>query len=50
MRWNIRMGQADLDKMEILGEKVTDHIRRYRPHDSIEEQYKWITRGEQGTG
>jgi len=43
------IGESDLDKMEILGEKVTDHIRRYRPHDSIEEQYKWITRGQKGT-
>jgi len=43
-----RMGESDLDKIEILGEKVADHIRHYRPHDTIEQQYKWITRGQAG--
>jgi len=45
-----RLGESNLTKMEILGEKVTDHIRHYRPHDSIEEQYRWITRGQEGAG
>jgi len=35
------VGQSDLNKIEILGEKVRDHIRKYRPHDRIEFQYKW---------
>ncbi len=36
------MGQSDLSKIEILGENVKDHIRKYRPHRFIERQYKWI--------
>jgi len=39
------MGQADLAKIEVLGEKVADHIRPYRPADNIEQQYKWMSRG-----
>jgi uncharacterized protein (DUF362 family) len=39
------MGQADLDKIEILGAKVADHLRKYRPNDNIEQQYKWMSRG-----
>lgn len=35
------IGEGDLSKIEILGEKVTDHIRKYRPHDRIQFQYKW---------
>jgi uncharacterized protein (DUF362 family) len=35
------IGQGDLSKIEILGERVQDHIRKYRPHDRIEQQYKW---------
>ncbi|HOB73517.1 MAG TPA: DUF362 domain-containing protein [Phycisphaerae bacterium] len=36
------MGQADLEKLEILGEKVAQLARKYRPHDTIEQQYKWM--------
>jgi uncharacterized protein (DUF362 family) len=35
------IGQGDLSKIEILGERVRDHIRKYRPHDRIEYQFKW---------
>lgn len=38
------LGEGDLSRMEIIGEKVTDHIRHYRPHDRVEEQYEWMTR------
>lgn len=38
------LGEGDLSRIEILGEKVTDHVRHYRPHDRVEEQYKWMTR------
>lgn len=40
------MGQGDLAKIEVLGERVAAHIRRYKPHDNIEMQYNWMTRGE----
>ena len=36
------MGQADLGRIEVLGERVADHVRAYRPHDGVEEQYKWM--------
>ena len=37
-------GEGNLSKIEILGEKVADHRRQYRPHDNIEKQYQWMTR------
>ncbi|MGQ9649186.1 MAG: DUF362 domain-containing protein [Phycisphaerae bacterium] len=37
-------GEGDLSRLEIFGEKVTNHIRHYRPHDRVEEQYKWMSR------
>ncbi|NQT83034.1 hypothetical protein HQ563_08425, partial [bacterium] len=36
------LGQGDLNKIEVLGERVEDHIRKYHPHDNVEQQYKWI--------
>jgi uncharacterized protein (DUF362 family) len=36
------MGQADLGKMEILGERVADHMKKYRPADNIAQQLKWM--------
>ena len=36
------LGQGDLSKIEVLGERVEDHIRKYRPHDRVERQYRWI--------
>lgn len=36
------MGQADLERIEILGGRISDLARRYRPHDNIEQQYKWM--------
>jgi len=35
------LGQGDLTKIEVLGEKVADHIRKYRPHDRVQDQYRW---------
>jgi len=40
------MGQSDLGKIEVLGEKIPDHVRKYRPHDNVDRQYKWMTRGQ----
>jgi uncharacterized protein (DUF362 family) len=36
------LGRTDLNNMEVLGERISDCIRRYRPHDRIEQQYKWM--------
>ncbi|MCJ7813550.1 DUF362 domain-containing protein, partial [bacterium] len=30
------IGQGDLSQIEILGERVENHIRQYKPHDSID--------------
>jgi Uncharacterized conserved protein len=37
------MGQFDLSKIEVLGEKVADHIKPYQLPDSIERQLEWLT-------
>ncbi len=37
------MGQADLNKIEILGEPIARHVHRYRLHDKIERQLAWMT-------
>jgi len=36
------MGQTDLGQIEILGEDYRRYIRTYKPHDTIEQQYKWM--------
>ncbi len=36
------MGQIDKAQIELLGERLEDHIRSYTPHDTIEQQYKWM--------
>lgn len=35
-------GIADLDKIEIVGEKISDHKRVYRLSDNIEKQLVWM--------
>jgi uncharacterized protein (DUF362 family) len=35
------LGEADLDKIEVLGERVTDCVRPFRLHHAVEEQYAW---------
>lgn len=36
------LGQADLAKVEILGPRLTDHMRNYRLSDNIERQLIWL--------
>lgn len=36
------MGQTDMDKMEILGERVADHVRAYRLADNVAKQLEWM--------
>ena len=36
------MGQGDVSKLDILGGSVAELTRKYRPHEKIEEQYKWM--------
>ena len=36
------LGTADLNKIEIVGERISDHIRHYKLHENIEEQLVWM--------
>ncbi|MGC8644422.1 MAG: DUF362 domain-containing protein, partial [Isosphaeraceae bacterium] len=36
------MGQADMGKMEILGERVADHVRTYRLANNVDKQLEWM--------
>ena len=36
------MGQADMNKMEILGERVADHVRTHRLADNVAKQLQWM--------
>ncbi|MDR2233691.1 MAG: DUF362 domain-containing protein [Tannerella sp.] len=35
------MGEYDINKINVIGEKVADHIKPYRMPDSIERQLEW---------
>ncbi len=35
------MGEADLKKIEVLGERLSDSIRPFKLHRSVNEQYAW---------
>jgi len=37
------LGIADLDKIQIIGEKISDHQKKYKLHDNIEKQLIWMT-------
>ena len=37
------LGQADLKKIEVLGEPIVRHVKQYRLADSIEKQLIWRT-------
>lgn len=39
------LGRGDLAQIELLGEKIEPHVRKYRPHDTFEQQLEWMTRG-----
>ncbi|MGC8642183.1 MAG: DUF362 domain-containing protein [Isosphaeraceae bacterium] len=36
------MGEIDLSKIQILGEKLQDHVRSYRLADNIDQQLQWM--------
>jgi uncharacterized protein (DUF362 family) len=35
------LGEADLKKIEVLGERVSDCVRPFRLHHRVNEQYAW---------
>ncbi|MHB8899273.1 MAG: DUF362 domain-containing protein [Thermoguttaceae bacterium] len=36
------MGEADMAKIEILGDPVQRHVRKYRLHDKVDQQLIWM--------
>ncbi|MCX5771259.1 MAG: DUF362 domain-containing protein [Candidatus Hydrogenedentes bacterium] len=36
------MGQADPGKIEVLGPAVAELMRQYKPHQKVQDQYKWM--------
>ena len=36
------MGVADLNKIEIIGERISDHIKTYKLNNNIEKQLIWM--------
>ena len=39
----VAMGEADLEKIEILGPSVKDHIKPYKLANNIDQQLIWQT-------
>ena len=37
------LGEYDINKIEVLGEKVADHIKTYKLSDSVSRQLEWMT-------
>jgi uncharacterized protein (DUF362 family) len=37
------MGQGDLGKIEILGEPLARHVRKYKLHAQLDQQLRWLT-------
>jgi uncharacterized protein (DUF362 family) len=40
---NAKLGEADLQKIEIIGEPLARHVRQYKLSDNIEKQLIWLT-------
>ena len=40
--WQAGLGQYDIDKIDIRGEKIADVKRPYRLHPDIERELRWI--------
>lgn len=36
-------GQADLERIDIVGEPIARHVRSYKLHDNVERQLRWMT-------
>jgi uncharacterized protein (DUF362 family) len=36
------LGTADISKIEIVGESISDHVKHYRLHENIEKQLIWM--------
>ncbi|MFH1738250.1 MAG: DUF362 domain-containing protein [bacterium] len=38
-----KMGEADLNNIEVVGARISDHIKSYKLHDNVEKQFTWMT-------
>jgi uncharacterized protein (DUF362 family) len=36
------MGEVDLDRIEVLGARIADHVRKYRLADNVNRQLQWM--------
>jgi hypothetical protein len=36
------LGEADLKKIEILGESIAPHVKPYKLHDNFQQQMIWM--------
>jgi uncharacterized protein (DUF362 family) len=36
------LGEADLNKIQIVGESISSHVKHYKLHDNIEQQLIWM--------
>ncbi|HPA48133.1 MAG TPA: DUF362 domain-containing protein [bacterium] len=36
------MGVGDLNRIEVIGESIADHVKTYRLHDNVEKQLNWL--------
>lgn len=43
------LGNGDLKNIDILGAVLSDHIRTFKPHDTIDLQRKWAFKGDWST-
>ncbi len=41
--YNAGMGEADINKIEVVGSDLKDHIRQYRLHENIDKQMEWMS-------
>jgi uncharacterized protein (DUF362 family) len=40
--WQVGVGQYDLSKIDVRGEKLADVVRKYRMHGDIERELQWM--------
>ena len=40
---NAGLGQYDINKIDIVGEKLTDHVKKYKLSRNIDKQLQWMT-------
>lgn len=37
------LGEGNLDRIEVVGARISDHVKTYKLHDQIEKQLVWMT-------